>query len=279
MLDERLGLAGRVVIVAGAGGGGIGTAVCRLVAEAGAWVAAVDIDPERLAVTEQALAGRTHSAIVADVRVQDEVDQAVAEAARLGPLHGLVHVAGGLRPEQWAPLLDTSTATFDDVVRLNLHAARLTSTATARHLVECGTSGSIVHIASIAALSAMPFGAAYSAAKAGLLALTRTAAVEWARHGIRVNAVAPGTVRTPRNAATSPEDTDTDRAAIPLRRRGVPDDVAGPVVFLLSDLAGFVTGQVLAVDGGSSVKPSYLDDDDFPVFVRDEALRSRLRQI
>jgi NAD(P)-dependent dehydrogenase (short-subunit alcohol dehydrogenase family) len=93
-----------------------------------------------------------------------------------------------------------------------------------------------------------------------------------------VNAVAPGTVRTPRNQVDGEdEDSPAERAAIPLGRRGEPDDIAGAVVFLLSDLAGFVSGQVLSVDGGSSVRPSYLDDEDLPVFVRDPGLRARLR--
>src|SRR5262249_11713024 len=94
---------------------------------------------------------------------------------------------------------------------------------------------------------------------------------------IRVNAVAPGTVRTPRNrVAGVDEDTPAERAAIPLGRRGEPDDVAGAVLFLLSDLARFVSGQGLSVDGGSSARPSYLDDEDLPVFVRDPTLRARL---
>ena len=134
-----------------------------------------------------------------------------------------------------------------------------------------------MHIASIAGLSAMPFGAPYAAAKAGMMALTRTAALEWGPLGIRVNAVAPGTIRTARNRDTSSaEERAEERDAIPLGRRGRPEDIAAAVLFLLSDLAGFVTGQVLAVDGGSSVRPSYLGGDNLPIFVQDSALRTRL---
>jgi 3-oxoacyl-[acyl-carrier protein] reductase len=276
MISERLTLSGRSVVVAGAGGGGIGTAVCQFLAEAGATVVAWDLDPDRLAVTERALRdlnGPHHFAVV-DVCEADAVDQAVRAAGRL---HGLVHVVGGLQPDQWAPLLEVTPAAFDEVIDLNLVSAFVTSKAVAARLVEQRTGGSIVHIASIAGLSAMPFGAAYSAAKAGMVALTRTAALEWGPFGIRVNAVAPGTVRVPGNRSESAdEDTVEERAAIPLGRRGQPGDIAGAVVFLLSELAGFVTGQVLAVDGGSSARPSYLDAANLPVFVRDADLRARL---
>jgi 3-oxoacyl-[acyl-carrier protein] reductase len=281
-LDDRIGLAGRAVIVAGAGGGGIGTAVCRLLAEAGVQVAAIDNDRTRLAMAATALqaADGRYAALLADVRDKGEVERAIATAVdRLGPLHGLVHVVGGLRPDQWAPLVTASQQVFNDVHALNLQSALLTSQATAARLIAQGTQGSIVHVASIAGLAAMPFGVAYAAAKAGLMALTRTAAVEWGRHGIRVNAVAPGTIRTPKNVIEETADhTAQDRDAIPLGRRGQPEDIAGAALFLLSDLASFVSGQVLAVDGASSVKPSYLDHDNLPVFVRDEELRDRLRR-
>jgi 3-oxoacyl-[acyl-carrier protein] reductase len=279
MLDEHLGLSGRTVVVAGAGGGGIGTAVCRVLVEAGAVVAAIDNDADRLAVSERAMdeAGGRYRSVVADVRSSDDVAAAVTEAATLGPLHGLVHVVGGLFPDQWAALLETAPSTFDAVLELNLRSALLTTRAVGARLVEQKTSGSIVHITSIAALSAMPFGAAYAAAKAGLIALTRTAALELGPAGIRVNAVAAGSVRTPRNITqSSSADTPPERSAIPLGRRGQPDDIARAVLFFLSELSGFVSGQVLAVDGGSSARPSFLDDDNLPVFVRDPELRARL---
>ena len=131
-----------------------------------------------------------------------------------------------------------------------------------------------MHLASIAALSAMPFGAAYAVAKAGLLALVRTQAVEWGPHGIRVNAIAAGSVRTPKNADYTPDESGR-RCDVPLRRRGEPDDIAGAALFLLSDLANFVTGHTLVVDGGASVRPSFLDDDDLPVYVQSDELRAR----
>lgn len=278
--DDRLGLAGRTVLVAGAGGGGIGTGVCRLLAEAGVAVVGLDFDPAKLALTGDALsdAHATWVPVVGDAREPDDVEHALDEAAGVGGLHGLVHIAGGLFTEQWSSLLELEPSTFDDVVRLNLHSAFVTSSAVARRLVDAGTGGSIVTLSSVVALSAMPFGAPYAAAKAGLLALTRTAALEWADHQIRANAVVGGTIRTERNRATSaPEGDAVDGAAIPLGRRGDPEDVAGAVLFLLSDLAAYVTGQILVVDGGSSVRPSFLDDDNLPVFVRDEAMRKRLR--
>ncbi len=273
---------GRVVVVAGAGGGGIGTAVCRALAESGASVLAFDVRPEAMASVQEAVAGTTglHRCVVVDVRDVAQVGAALDRAGDLGALHGLVHVAGGLGSQQWAPLLSVPLDTWDDVLALNLRAALVSMRAVAAKLVAQEKGGSIVSVSSVAGLSAMPFGAPYAAAKAGLMSLTRTAALEWGRYGIRVNSVAPGTVRTPKNApGTVPGEDDLseeERAALPLGRRGVPDDIAGAVLFLLSDLSRWITGQVLPVDGGSSARPSFLGDDDLPVFVHNERLRQAL---
>lgn len=289
MTDESslFGLAGRTVLVAGAGGGGIGTAVCGLLASLGADIVGLDNRVEALEPLQQALentAGR-HAAVVADVRDRDQVETALEEAlaASGSTLLGGVHVAGGMRPAQWAPLLDEDEAAydeiFDEVLRLNLSAGLITCRAIARRLTAQATGGSIVTIASVAGLTATPYASAYAAGKAALISLTRTAALEWGSAGIRVNAVAPGTIRTPKTIATAAGHTmseDAERAAIPLGRRGGPADIAGAVAFLLSDLAGWITGQVLAVDGGSSALPSFLDADRLPVFVTNTELRERL---
>jgi 3-oxoacyl-[acyl-carrier protein] reductase len=279
VLEERLGLTDTVVVVAGAGGGGIGTAVCSVLAEAGARVVALDVDAAKLAITTDVLdaVGGEHTSVVADAGDAVAVDAALREVDDLGRLRGLVHVAGGLMTDEWSSLLDLDEATFDVVLRRNLHSAFVTSQAVARRLVELGTGGSVVHVASIVATSAMPFGAPYAAAKAALLSLTRTAALEWGAAGVRVNAVVAGSVRTARNRDSSaPEGSAEDAAGVPLGRRGVPNDVAGVALFLLSDLASFVTGQAVVVDGGVSVRPSFIDDDGIPLAVRDEALRARL---
>jgi len=276
---DPLSLAGRAVLVAGAGGGGIGTSVSRLLADAGAAVIAFDMVEGNLEPTADALrdAGAAWIPVVGDAREPADVERALDEGAGLGPLHGLVSVAGGLFPEQWSSIVELDLSTFDEVVRLNLHSAFVTSSAVARRLITQGNGGSLVTLSSIVSLSAMPFGAPYAAAKAGLLTLTRTAALELAPHRIRANAVVAGTIRTERNLPTSAVAGDpVDQAAIPLGRRGEPDDIAGAALFLLSDLSSYVTGQTVVVDGGLSTRPSYIDDENLPVFVRDTAMRKRI---
>jgi NAD(P)-dependent dehydrogenase (short-subunit alcohol dehydrogenase family) len=205
------------------------------------------------------------------------VERAVSEAG--DSFYGLVHVAGGMRLPQWSGVMDMDPAVFDEVMELNLRSTLLTTTAAARRLRALGRGGSIVALSSVAGLSSMPFGAPYAAGKAALMSLVRTAALEWGPLGIRVNAVAPGTVRTPKTLRGNPNpapDTPAETAAVPLGRRGSGDDIAGAVLFLMSDLAGWITGHVLAVDGGSSARPSFLGEDNLPVFVHDDALRARL---
>jgi NAD(P)-dependent dehydrogenase (short-subunit alcohol dehydrogenase family) len=276
-------LDGRRVIVAGAGGGGIGTTVCRFIAEAGASVTALDVDPERLPDVEAALAGTPgeHRTKVVDLLDTAQVERAVDEAASDGPpLYGLVQVAGGLFTPQWAPIAKVAPDVIDDVFALNFKAAVLTSRAVARHLVDAGTPGSIVAIASVAGLLAMPYGFAYSASKAALMSFVRSAAIEWGSEGVRINAVAPGSINTPksrRGAPVAADDNPAERAAVPLERRGRSEDIAGAVLFLLSDLASWVTGQTLPVDGGNSIRPSFLDEENLPVFVHIPEIRAIMR--
>ena len=276
----------RTVVVAGAGGDGIGTGVSELLVRSGATVLGLDIDRDALALTERAVghdAAARFVPVVADATDPAAVDGALGALEGLPPLHGLVHVVGGMPFGDWSTITVMPPERFAAVVTLNLQSAFVTTQAVARRLVAAdaglGHGGSIVLISSISGAQAMPFGAPYAAAKAGILAFVRTAALELGPSGVRVNAVAPGTIRTAHSEQGTPSvDSVAEQLAIPLRRRGAPEDIAGAVLFLLSDLAGFVTGHTMVVDGGSSVRPSFLDADDLPVFVHDADLRARLLQ-
>jgi NAD(P)-dependent dehydrogenase (short-subunit alcohol dehydrogenase family) len=268
----ELGVPDRTVVVAGAGGGGIGTAVSAALVDSGSTVLGLDVHADALAITEDACGSARFVPGLADVTDPAAVERALEVLDSLPPLHGLVHVVGGMPSGDWSPVTDMAPDRFAAVVELNLQSAFVTTQAVARRLVDADAPGSIVLLSSISGVQAMPFGAPYAAAKAAILAFVRTAALELGPRGLRVNAVAPGTVRA------SGADTEDEQRAIPLRRRGVPDDIAGAVLYLLSDVAGFVTGHTLVVDGGSSARPSFLDDTDLPVFVHDASLRSRLLQ-
>jgi NAD(P)-dependent dehydrogenase (short-subunit alcohol dehydrogenase family) len=279
-ISDRFSLQDRVIVVAGGGGGGIGTAVCRAAAELGAAVAVLDIDERLLDLARAAVegAGGRFLGHVVDVRSKADVDAAFAAVADAeGRIDGLVNVVGGEKRYHWQPLLNFEMTHFDEVVDLNARYAVLTASAAARHMISAGRPGSIVHISSVAAFSATPYQMAYGAAKAALMSITRTMAVEWGPHGIRVNGVAPGTISTPRDHAGAVSDGSDGTGALPLRRRGSGEELASVVMFMLSDLSSFVTGQTLLVDGGGLLRRADLDADDISVFVQDEEIRSRLR--
>ena len=281
MSGVQLDLGDRTVVVAGAGGDGIGTGVSALLVRSGATVLGLDVDRDALALTERALVddAARFVPVVADVTDPQAVADALDRLDGLPPLLGQVHVVGGMPFADWRGILDMPPDRFAAVVELNLQSAFVTTQAVARRLVDADAGGSIVLVSSISGVQAMPFGAPYAAAKAGILAFVRTAALEFGPRGVRVNAVAPGTIRTAHSEQGTPTvDSAEERLAIPLRRRGEPADIAGAAVYLLSDLAGFVTGQTLVVDGGSSARPSFLDADDVPVFVHSADLRARLLQ-
>jgi NAD(P)-dependent dehydrogenase (short-subunit alcohol dehydrogenase family) len=278
MIVERLRLDGRVVIVAGAGGGGIGSATARALAEAGAHVVAVDRVPEQLdaLATDLEPDGLRITPVVADAGTDEGVASIVSTARDAGPVHGLVNIIGGALAPHWGPSLDTTREQWQSTLTWNLDIAMFLSQAVARELVRQGTPGSIVCLSSTSGIGAAPYHAAYGAAKGAIVALTRTLAVEWAHYGIRVNAIAPGTVRTPR-AGADPGDAARDKRGVPLGRRGDPSEIAAAALFLVSDLASYVTGQCLPVDGGTSAKHVHLDDDNIPIFVRNESILARIR--
>jgi NAD(P)-dependent dehydrogenase (short-subunit alcohol dehydrogenase family) len=257
MILDRMRLDGKKAIVAGAGGGGIGTATSVALAEAGADVVAVDIEPDRVRDTALRVTalGRRCAEVVADLRRTDEAERVAAEAfAQFGSVDLLVNVAGGAQQGQFSPIVDVSEETWDQVFELNLKYVFTLSRTVALQMMALDTPGSIVNVATIGGLGSAPGQAAYGAAKAGLISLTRTTALEWASKGIRVNAVAPGVVRTPRVQAGDRWDDERWRKVLPLGRPCEPEEVAGAVVYLLSDLAAMVTGQTLVIDGGATIK-------------------------
>jgi NAD(P)-dependent dehydrogenase (short-subunit alcohol dehydrogenase family) len=277
-IEERLRLDGRTVLVAGAGGA-IGSAAARTLADAGARLVLVDIDAGRLDAMAQLLAGdgREHLVEQGDTcnvaGLTALVDRAAADC---GAIHGLLYVVGGVEPPEFGPFLGYGTRTYDDIMDRNLRGAVVTHEVVAAHMAASGRGGSIVSISAATAFASSPFHALYGAAKAALIALARTQAVEWGPLGIRVNTVAPGAVET-RPPADPAEVARWERAAIPLGRRVQPHEIAGAALFLLSDLASSITGQTLVLDGGALAKPAFLDADNVPVFVTDKALRDRMR--
>jgi 3-oxoacyl-[acyl-carrier protein] reductase len=280
VVDNLLGLHGRVVIVAGAGGGGIGTTVARMVAEAGATVIAVSRGKDNLDTHISPLVerGLPIVPVAADVATEDGVAAAIEQALSAdGNLHGLVNVAGGAAPETWMPSTRVTRSDWRDLFTQNLETAFFMSQAVAAELKAGSRRGSIVSISSISGMNTAPFHIAYGTAKAAIAAMTRTMAVELAVDEIRVNAVAPGVTATPASLTYVDDDAERDRRAIAMGRRGRPEEIAGAILFLLSDLSSYVTGQTLLVDGGLDLKWTHLDADNTSLFLKDDSFRAAIR--
>jgi 3-oxoacyl-[acyl-carrier protein] reductase len=242
---STIDLTGRTAFVTGSTRG-IGLAIARALHAAGAKVAIVGRDQNRAEAVAAEL-GERAIGVGCDVVHADQVERAIAAAeAALGPVDILVNNAGMTRDNI---LLRLSDADWDAVLDANLKGAFHTMRAVIKGMMKRRT-GRIVNIASIVGLTGNKGQANYAASKAGLIGLTKSVAKEYASRGVLVNCVAPGFIDTDMTAALPEEARATLLEAIALGRLGRPEDVAGAVLFLASDLAGYVTGQVLVVDGG-----------------------------
>lgn len=245
---------GKVAIVTGAARG-IGLACAERLASEGADVAVWDIETAAGEASARAIADRGGGGDAAffrcDVGLKPDVDGAFeAVLARFGKVDILVNNAGIMRR---ADFLDMPESDFDDVIRTNLKSVFLCGQIVARHLVGRGAPGAIVNMSSTSVIMTMPTISPYAASKGGISSLTRAMSLSLAPHGIRVNAVGPGTVITELNRDSLLSDAATrDRilARTPLGRFGTGEDVASVVSFLASDDAGYVTGQTVYIDGG-----------------------------
>ena len=271
MTQNLLQLDGRIVIVAGAGGGGLGTTVTRMAATAGATVIGVSRGQDNLDqhLGPMVAEGLSVIPVVADVETAAGVAAVMEVAAQTkGDLHGLVTIVGGGPPASWAPSTKVSRPVWDALFSTNLDSMFFISQAVAARLKEQGRAGSLVAISSITGVGNMPFNVGYGAAKAAVLSVVRTMALELASSNIRVNAVAPGAMSSP--ASLLPPNPEIESKAIPMARKGDMHEIAGTVLFLLSDIAGYMTGQCLVADGGVSLKWSHLAEDNTPLLVTNE---------
>jgi len=258
-------LQGRVALVTGCSRpAGIGRAVALGLARAGADVAVIardrprpDGDPLDALVGEISEIGRAGLAVRGDVGVKADADRMVAEVVEtLGHLDVLVNNAAAPHGADRGPSWEVPEEAFDEVIRVNTRGVFLMSGAVVRHLLERGAPGRIVNIGSGVARRGMPERAAYSASKAAVVSLTQSMATELGPHGIAVNTVNPGYIRTGRSVPGGWERLqEASRGTglglrVPMDRMGEPADVARAVVFLAGPASDYVTGQALNVDGG-----------------------------
>ncbi|WP_310628182.1 SDR family oxidoreductase [Limnohabitans sp.] len=258
MTHHATPLSTHAVAITGAADG-IGWATAQLFAARGWRVALLDMDGPKASERAQAL-GQHHMGLLCDVTNADQVSGAMAQVvAQLGRLDALVNNAG--IGDQTTPTLQQNVDAFDRVLSVHLRGAFLMTQAALAHMQTQGRDakgnrGAIVNIGSIASTGGIPGRNAYSAAKAGILGMTRALATEWARQGIRVNAVAPGYVATTlvtnlaeKGAINAPAIAQRT----PLGRMAEPAEIAESIFFLASPAASYITGATLAVDGGWSV--------------------------
>jgi len=281
-MQDYLRLDGRIVVVSGAGGGGIGTTVTTMTAQAGATVIAVSRSKENLDehIVPLVRQGLAVVPVAADASTDDGIAAVIDQTRRAdGSLYGLVNVAGGAAPSTWMPSTRVTRSDWREIFTDNLETAFFMSQAVAAELVEQQLPGSIVSISSISGMNSAPFHIAYGTAKAAIAAMTRTMALELALAGIRVNAVAPGVTETAASRTYVDEDPDRDRQAIAMGRRGRPEEQAGAILFLLSELSSYITGQTLLVDGGLDLKWSHLGADNTSLFLKDESFRAAIRRM
>jgi len=262
MGPDSASLAGRAALVTGAGAG-IGKGIALGLAAFGARVAVLELNPETAEHTaaEIAAGGSEALALPADARDPEAVARALEAACScFGGIDILVNNAGGTFA---AAFLDSQEKGWDALWRANAKSVMHCTQLVGRRMVAAGRGGSIVNVVSIEAGRAAPLYAAYAAAKAGVVSLTRTLALELAPHGIRVNAIAPDICLTEGLAAmVAPAERTRWADIVPLGRPGEPDDVAGAAVFLASDLSRYVTGVTLPVDGGTHAAGGWYRDPD-----------------
>jgi NAD(P)-dependent dehydrogenase (short-subunit alcohol dehydrogenase family) len=248
--SDWLGLSGRVCVVTG-GGGGIGRAVAIGLARAGARVAAIDLDERGLEATAAELpdGGRDHVVAHCDTSSAESIAAASERIEKsLGSCSVLVNAAAVLRP---GALETLSLAEWNAVLAVNLTGYFLCARIFGRQM-RALRSGSLIHVASIAGSHAQGQSGAYSVSKAGVIMLSRQLASEWGPHGIRSNVVSPGMVITPMSQSfyDKPGVTERRSAVVPLRRVGMPQDIADVILYLASDRSAYVNGDEITVDGG-----------------------------
>lgn len=250
-------LTDRVAVVTG-GGAGIGRGIAAGLAAFGAKVAIWERNPKTCISAAEDIDAL---GIPTDVRDSAQVDAAMAQTvAELGPVTILVNNAGGVFN---SPILETSENGWDALYKANLRHVYLCTQRVARGIVEQKTSGSIISVTSIEGVRAAPGYATYAAAKAGVINYTKTAALELAPYGIRVNALAPDFTMTEGIRAISPPGSE-GRAGlmVPMGRVGHVDEMAGAAVFLASKLSSYVTGQTIHVDGGTQASSGWYHHPD-----------------